>query len=415
MPSDKTNATRKNGNLIYVTTATPRGDERFIAPRDMIHVPGLNFDGITGLSPIGLAKQTIGAALATEKFGAQFFGNGAKPSGILTAGGQLKPEQREAMRQSFQSSTSGANAQRPVLLENGVTWQALSIPQNDAQFIDTQKLSVSQLARIYGVPLHLVQDLERATNNNIEQQALEFVMYCLRPWAVRWEQELNRKLFSGTDCFVEHSMEGLLRGDFKSRMEGYQALFNIGAISVNDIRELENWNPIAVEEGGDLHFVPMNMVTLEGAYNNLMEPQPDPAAGDLGDGGTPDDPTDPATDNADGNTPSDPNQALRRDRVLAACRPLFQDAVGRIASREKRDVAAVKRVVLPVLSTCAHLIAMSAVGVAEVPAQCEEFIGGLAANLATDAPNWNVGARDAFAERALQYSFRELDRHMGGR
>jgi phage portal protein BeeE len=291
------------------------------------------------MSPIQLVKQTIGLSIAAERFGALFFGNGSRPSGFLSAKDPLKPEARKNIEDSFREFSTKKNALKAIVLENGLTWNPLTIPPDEAQFIETRKFQISEIARIFRVPLHLVQDLERSTNNNIEQQSLEFVMHTIRPWAVRWEQELNRKLFLGSNFYAEHSMEGLLRGDFKSRMEGYAVMRNIGVYSSNDIRELENVNPIPEEDGGDIYLAPLNMVPLS-VLAKTEELAEDPA--------DPDD-TDPDTDPG---TPADPT-AILRDRTVQAFRRLFSDAVRRTIAREKRDVKAVRLIFSPALTAMA--------------------------------------------------------------
>ena len=362
LPSDRTTPKRDSGTLQYVTTATPQGVPRSIDPQNIIHVSGMAFDGLMGISPVQLGKQTIGRALAMDRFGAQFFGNGVRPSGAFVySGGDLNSEARKNLQQSLQSSASGSNALRPLLLENGLEWKQISVPPNEAQFVASMEQIVSDIARLWGVPLHLVQDLSRATNNNIEQQALEFVMYGLRPDAIKWEQELNRKLFDGTDYYCEHSMEGLLRGDFKTRMEGYATLFQTGALTPNMIAGLENWEEIPEKEGGNLRFVQVNMLPLEQMQKMVDEPIPTPAPG--GGDGTPGDPNEGG--GQDG-TPGDPNSSLRADRVKNACRALFRDAVNRTISRSKRDQETVARIWRPAMGVAAQLTSLCMVGEDEV-------------------------------------------------
>jgi HK97 family phage portal protein len=414
LPSDRTNPERVNGELRYVTTATPNGAQRYIQPKDMLHIPGLAFDGITGISPIGLAKQTVGRALAMERFGAQFFGNGIRPSGAFVIPGSLKPEQKDNLRQTLQSATSGANAQRPLLLENGLEWKPFSINPDEAQFVDAMKFSVSEIARIFGVPLHLVQDLERATNNNIEQQALEFIMYRLRPDAVRTEQELNRKLFLGSDFFCEHSMSALLRGDFKTRMEGYATLFQTGALSPNMVCELEDWNPIPAKEGGDLRFVPMNMIPLVGVQQGLSE-QVTPSGTDGGGSGTPDDPNDPdeGGDNDQGTGGNrDPNGAIRRERVFTGCRHIFRDAVQRTISRARRDKETVTKIWQPVVGVAAQMVALCLAGVAKLPQAAQQFSDGYAGHIWTRAQAWKLEKAVDITENELASAYEALCEHV---
>lgn len=409
LPSDRTNAVRKNGQLVYVTTATTQGNPRYIDPRDVIHVPGMAFDGLMGISPIQLAKQTIGKALAQERFGAQYFGNGARPSGAFVySGGNLSAEAKNNLQKTLQSASSGANALRPLLLENGMDWKPMSVPNNEAQFIEAMKFSIPEICRIFGVQPHLVHDLERSTNNNIEQQSLEHVMYCLRPVAIRWEQELNRKLFAGSGYFVEHSMQGLLRGDFKTRMEGYQSLFQVGGITPNMIAENEGWNPIPAGMGGDTRFVPMNMIPLEGAQRTLDNPQPQTDGGD----GTTEDPSDPG--GANNGTPQDPNSALRRERVLDSCRHLFRNAVERTISRAKRDQETVARIWRPVMEVAAEMLNLCAGSADGLSDDARGFAHRCAAGVWVRAEGWKLDNSDHVTEGELASAYESISSHIIG-
>lgn len=241
-------------------------DERMITvgQADMLHVPGLSFDGIESLSPIRYAAQSIGLGLAAEQFGAAFFGNGSTPSGYLTMTEKLNQEQVTTLRNSWYATYGGvSNSNKTAVLFGGAKFERISIPPSEAQFVEARKFQVSEIARWYRVPPHMIGDLEKATFSNIEHQALEFVTHTLRPWLVRWEQELNRKLFpTSTDgvpseFYVEFNVDGLLRGDIKSRSDYYIRGRQWGWLSANDIRALENMDPI---DNGDVYLSPMNMV-----------------------------------------------------------------------------------------------------------------------------------------------------------
>lgn len=232
---------------------------------DMIHVPGLAFDGITGMSPIRYAAESIGLGIAAERFGGSFFGNGSTPSGYIKLPGALSKEKAEALRAQWQQVygyAGGAGGNRTAVLFDGGEFQKIQITADEAQFIETRKFQVSEIARWYRVPPHMIGDLDRATFGNIEHQALEFVTHTLRPWLVRIEQELNRKLFPSSttgrpsDLYAEFSVDGLLRGDVKTRGEYYVRGRQWGWLSANDIRRLENLDPI---DGGDAYLVPLNM------------------------------------------------------------------------------------------------------------------------------------------------------------
>ena len=242
----------------------------------VLHIRGLSLNGLVGLSPIGMARQAIGLGMAAEEFGARFFGSGANMSGVLTHPGVLGDEAFANLQEQWEQTYSGlSNAQRVAILEEGMRYERIGIPPEDAQFLQTRKFQRSEIASIYRVPPHMIADLERATFSNIEHQSLEFVMHSLRPWLVRWEQGIGLRLLTTIErrrYFAEFLVDGLLRGDSASRSAYYTAMFQIGAMSPNDIRELENQNPV---EGGDTHFVQLNMVPVEAA-NNPIEPPAGP-------------------------------------------------------------------------------------------------------------------------------------------
>ena len=254
------------GNLTYTYT-TSDGKTVVIKPTDVLHIPGLGFDGVMGYSPIALEKSAIGLGIASEEYGSKFFSNGARPSGILTHPNTVKNP--KAIRESWNTAYGGSsNANRVAILEEGMTFTPLSIPNNEAQFLETRKFQVEEICRIFRVPPHLVGDLEHATFSNIEHQSIDFAMHTIRPWLVRIEQAMNRVLFSDQEkgkCYVQFNIDGLMRGDYKSRMEGYAIARQNGWMSANDIRELENLNPIPASEGGDAYLVNGNMIPISQA------------------------------------------------------------------------------------------------------------------------------------------------------
>ena len=233
---------------------------------DVLHIPGLGFDGLVGYSPIAMAKNAIGMAIATEEYGAKFFANGATPSGILEYPGTVKDP--EAMRESWSKGFSGGNSHKIAILEEGMKYTPISISPNEAQFLETRKFQINEIARIFRVPPHMVGDLEKSSFSNIEQQSLEFVKYTLDPWVARWEQSIVRRLFTEEEkkkYYVKFNVDGLLRGDYQSRMNGYAIGRQNGWMSANDIRELENLDRIPSEEGGDLYLINGNMLPLNRA------------------------------------------------------------------------------------------------------------------------------------------------------
>ena len=230
----------------------------------VLHIPGLGFDGLVGYSPIAMARNAIGMAIACEEYGARFFANNAAPSGVLEYPGTLKNPDR--IRDSWNAQYGGsANSHRVAVLEDGLHFTPISISPNEAQFLETRKFQLNEIARIFRVPPHMVGDLEKSSFSNIEEQSLEFVKYTLAPWIVRWEQSMFRSLFTADEkknYFFKFNVEGLLRGDYQSRMNGYATARQNGWMSANDIRELENMDKIPAEEGGDLYLVNGNMIPI---------------------------------------------------------------------------------------------------------------------------------------------------------
>lgn len=266
----------ENGELYYIYTRssdeakTMEGVTVYLTPRDVLHIPGLGFDGLVGYSPIAMAKNAIGLAIATEEYGAKFFANGAAPSGVLEHPGTIKDPSR--LRENWNSTFGGsANSGKVAVLEEGMKYTPISISPEQAQFLETRKFQIDEIARIFRVPPHMVGDLEKSSFSNIEQQSLEFVKYTLDPWVIRWEQSLSRSLLNEDEkrkYFFKFNLEGLLRGDYESRMSGYATARQNGWMSANDIRELENLDKIPAEDGGDLYLINGNMLPLNeaGAY-----------------------------------------------------------------------------------------------------------------------------------------------------
>ncbi|HML49147.1 MAG TPA: phage portal protein [Clostridia bacterium] len=262
------------GRMFYEYTRSD-GDARtlgvkssvVLSPSDVLHIPGLGFDGLVGYSPIAMAKQAIGMGLACDEYGASFYQNGAQPGGVLEHPGVVKDPKR--VRESWNAIYQGsANAHRVAVLEEGMAYKPISISPEQAQFLQTRKFQIEEIARIFRVPPHMVGDLDKSSFSNIEQQSLEFVKYSLSPWISRWEQSIHRALLLPSEkqrFFVRFNVEGLLRGDYKSRMDGYAVARQNGWMSANDIRELENLDRIPAEDGGDLYLINGNMTKLADA------------------------------------------------------------------------------------------------------------------------------------------------------
>lgn len=252
------------GRLIYQYTKDSR--DYLLSPDDVLHIPGLGFDGIMGYSPIAMAKNAIGLSLATEEYGGVFYANGARPSGVLTHPGIVKDPDK--LREQWSKNYSGSNAGRVGVLEEGMKYEPMSMNNEDAQFLETRKFQVEEICRIFQVPPHMVASLDRATFSNIESQSISFVTHTIRPWLVRWEQAINRALFTDAEkgvYFVSFIVDGLLRGDYQSRMNGYAIGIQNGFLSPNDVRRMENWNPIP---DGDVYRQNGNMQPLNAPAKN---------------------------------------------------------------------------------------------------------------------------------------------------
>ncbi|WP_303864248.1 phage portal protein [Alkalibaculum bacchi] len=272
----------KNGRLFYLYQRTIEDSPTlkkdslvYLDPSDVLHIPGLGFDGLVGYSPIAMAKNAVGLAIATEEYGAKFFANGAAPGGVLEHPGTIKDPQR--VKDSWNTAYQGSsNSHRVAVLEEGMKYQPIGISPDQAQFLETRKFQINEIARIFRVPPHMLADLEKSSFSNIEQQSLEFVKYTLDPWVVRWEQTMYRSLLMESEkptVFIKFNVDGLLRGDYASRMNGYATARQNGWMSTNDIRELENLDRIPVEFGGDLYLINGAMTKLEdaGAFANITK------------------------------------------------------------------------------------------------------------------------------------------------
>ena len=270
MPDRMTVNRDEKGQLYYEymvssdDAKTLKGGTVRLSPYDVLHIPGLGFDGLVGYSPIAMAKNAIGLAIAAEEYGSKFYANGATPSGILEYPGTVK--EPDKVRESWNAGFGGSsNAHKIAVLEEGMKYTPISISPNEAQFLETRKFQINEIARIFRVPPHMVGDLEKSSFSNIEQQSLEFVKYTLEPWLVRWEQAMQRSLIPQDDkskYFIKFNVDGLLRGDYQSRMQGYATARQNGWMSANDIRELENLDRIPGEDGGDLYLINGNMMPL---------------------------------------------------------------------------------------------------------------------------------------------------------
>jgi HK97 family phage portal protein len=331
---DKTRPKRVNGRLVYEVKVPGLDTIQRLPFERVMHIKGLGFDGNIGYSPIGLARQAVGLALATEEYGARFFGNGARPSVVLEHPGTLSDTAYDRLRQNWEDKHQGLEkAHRIAILEEGMKVETIGIPPEEAQFLETRKFQVAEIARLFRVPPHMIADLERATFNNIEELSLEFVIYTLMPWLVRWEQAIYRDLLSEmerTQYFAKHLVEGLLRGDIKSRYEAYHIARLDGWMSGDDIRELEDMNPMP-DGQGQIYLVPLNMVPVEQVI--------DPGNGAGTRGLIPPNPPEGREERTalEIETRAQ-NVAASRRKLVKAYRRLFDEAAGRVIRREVADV-----------------------------------------------------------------------------
>jgi len=274
LPNKMDVSRRESGELFYAywkdadeTRPRDKTGSVILEKYDVLHIPGLSFDGLVGYPPIVLAKNAIGMAMATEEYGASFFANGATPGGVLEFPSNLNNQ--EKLRDDWNNKYKTArNAGKIAILEDGLKFHAIGIPPDQAQFLETRRFQLNEIARVFRVPPHMIGELEKSSFSNIEQQSLDFVKNTLGPWVVRLEQAMNMTLLSPAErkkLVIKFNLDGLLRGDYETRMRGYAIGQRNGWLSVNDIRRLENMNPLPPGEGGDEYLVNGNVIKLRDA------------------------------------------------------------------------------------------------------------------------------------------------------
>ena len=260
---DRMTVTRgEDGQRVYRYDTTD-GPEYFEWP-EIMHLRGGSLDGVTGYSPVGMVRRTFELKQRMDEYGAAFWENDARPGMVLKHPKTLSEKARTNILNSWEDRHRGpAKTNRPALLEEGLDIVSVGIPQTDAQFLESQKFTRSEIAAIFRVPPHMIGDLERATFSNIEEQAQEFVDYTLAPWIVIWQQGIKRDLLTESEqdrYYVHFAVQALLRGKHTDRAQFYATMQQVGAMSPNDIREYEDLNPI---DGGDVYLVPLNMQNVE--------------------------------------------------------------------------------------------------------------------------------------------------------
>lgn len=276
----KVGRTSNTGEKVYaVDGGEDAGGLTYMGSENKIlHLPAFGYDGISGVSPIRIAAQGIGLSLAAEEYGARLFGSGSLASGVLQTDQRLKPEQADALQSRWKAKVQGLqHAHEAVVLDSGTKFFQLTIPPEDAQFLQSRVFQVREIARMFGVPPHMLMDVEGSTSwgTGIEEQTLGFVIFTLRRWLIRTEQAITRILPPGT-VEAKYNLNGLLRGAPKDRADFYTKLWNIGVLSTNDIRELEDMAPV---DGGDTRYRPLNMGLLGGGDVNTVDPNNSNPAG----------------------------------------------------------------------------------------------------------------------------------------
>jgi len=315
LPAWRVKPLRTQEKELFYQLTLPDGPKN-LPPYQVWQLMGLSTDGASGLSVIQQAREPIGLAIATEQFGATYFSQGANVGGVVEHPKIMTGPASDRLYSRLNEKYAGlGSANRLMLLEEGMHYQKVGIPPNDSQFIESRQFQIEDIARMFHVPLHMIGHLLRSTNNNIEQQGIEFVVYTMNPWFVNCEQETNFKLF-GLDSgyFNEFLVDGLLRGDSAARSAYYQQLFYIGALSPNDIREKENMNPV---DGGDNYYTQLNMIPLQDAGLNQQNTAP-----------------------LNLETRSKKGSAVHRGRVARSYLPVFEAAAAQVV---KAEVSAVRR------------------------------------------------------------------------
>jgi len=321
---------RIDGKLAYLVRVDDIGSMKTVSfdPEDIFHIHGPGGDGITGYSLARLAAESLGISMASEKFAGSFFGNGMNVGGTLTYPGKLSPEAKQRLRESWDKMHGGAESGNKIaVLEEGLAYAKVGIPPDEAQFLESRQFSVEDICRWCRVAPHKVQHLLRSTFSNIEQQSLEHVGDTMMPWLLRWEQEVDRKLLRGPDLYSKHVVAGLLRSDQTARANYFRTRFYLGSLSPNDIRRLEDEDPID-DEGADEYYVQSNLIPL----SRVNEEPPAPAQPAAMPGAQPPPP-------GQGEEEQDDEDAIAAQ--VHALGPVLLDASRRVVTREAKALAAV--------------------------------------------------------------------------
>lgn len=285
IPPNKVKVEGRDGEKVYRVRVDR--EEIYLKQDRVLHIPGLGFDGWQGYSVVAMARKSLGLAMALETFGSLYFGQGTHPGTIVSHPGKLSETAHNNLQSSLSTAYAGlGNTHRLLLIEEGMKVEKFGVPPEDSQFLESRQFQIPEVARWFNLPPHKLKDLTKSSFSNIEQEQISFVTDSILPWLVRLEQNYNMQLLDDADrsmsgygrLYFKHVVEGLLRGDSAQRAEFYTKMFNIGAMSPNEIREKEDMDPYA---GGDIRLVPMNMSTPRNALN---PPEPTPAVPQKGNG-----------------------------------------------------------------------------------------------------------------------------------
>lgn len=325
-----TELVRRNGELFYLVRVPGEGGQRVLPGYRVLHLRNLlGSNGLVGKSPLRVHMESIGFGVALQSFGSTYFGNGARPGGVLEHPGRLSDQAIKRLEKDFNADHGGlSNAHRLKILEEGMKYSPVGVPPEEAQFLESRVFQLGEMARIFRLQPHMVGDLSKSTNNNIEQQSLEHVIYTLQPWLVSVEQSLRRSLLLDKEKrnqSFEHAVNGLLRGDFAARYAGYAVGRQWGWLSVNDVLKLENMNPVA---GGDARLSPLNMVEVGNPGARRGDEGGTKARRDAG----------AVRRSGVGERRAAEDVGKERQKLAATQRPLIEDAAGRVVRRETNDI-----------------------------------------------------------------------------
>lgn len=261
----------KSGNLLY-KVQIPNEKEYVLNPYQVFCVQTLNTSDTEFLSPIGVHRESIGSAIAVKKYGAKVFGQGTNPSGVITHPASINESGKKTLREAMDAYAGLSNSHRLMLLDQGMKFERIGLPPQDSQYLESRKFDTSEVGRMYNIPLHLLQDHEKSTSwgSGIEEMNQGLITFTLQPEFVQWEQELQKKVIKDDQYFCEFLAAGLLRGKLLERYQAYQIAHGIGMLNPNEMREIENMNPIE-EESGNMYMVPLNFVNADKAYKGVQE------------------------------------------------------------------------------------------------------------------------------------------------